>query len=319
MITPREFTNFENRTTLRCRPTSNSRSLKSQNGNSPVTTLVLLALLFLCLGIVVFYVIGQTSSSGPQQTAVSISQPVTETLDVLVPIQKIDTGMQLDPSMFRKETRAVVGGSANIVTSFDQLRSAYAASFIAAGEPVMLDYITSNPPLNQIQAKIPDGFRAVTMSVDSTTSVEGWARAGAKVDVMLSPTRVQKPTLTVIVQNAKVLSASRSTSGEPGASPSDPKAQTTVTLMVTGDDAAKIQLAAKAGTLSLALRGDEDTVESPQNTTIGIETILGVGTKQPTQQVQTEGKVTVGGRDYFIVAGKLLSPEEVAALNGKPQ
>lgn len=291
----------------------------SQRGNSSVTTIILLGLLLLCVGIVVFYVVGSKAGVASQQAAQAAPQPATETLDVLVPVHKIDVGTQLDPSMFRKETRAIVGGSANIVTSFDQLRAAYAASFIAAGEPVLLDYITSNPPLNQIQAKIPDGFRAVTMSVDSTTSVEGWARSGAKVDVMLSPTRAQKPTLTVIVQNAKVLSASRSTSGEPGASPADPKAQTTVTLMVTGDDAAKIQLAARSGTLSLALRGDEDTVESPQNTTIGIDSILGVGTKRPTQEVQTEGRVTVGGKEYYIVAGKLLSPEEVSALNAKQQ
>lgn len=291
------------------------RASSAQRGQSPISTLLLVVLLFVCVGIVVYYLVGQAGKAAPQQAARSAPQPATETLDVLVPIQKIDTGTQLDPSMFRKETRAIVGGSANVVTSFEQLRSGYAVSFIAAGEPVLLDYITSNPPLNQIQGKIPDGFRAVTVAVDSTTSVEGWARAGAKVDVMLSPARAQKPTLTVIVQNAKVLSASRSTSGDPGASPTDPKEQTTVTLMVTGDDAAKIQLAAKSGTLSLALRGDEDTVESPQNSTIIIDSVLGIGPKSPTQEVQSEGKVIVGGKEYLIVGGKLLSPEEVAALN----
>ena len=291
---------------------------KAQRGNSPVSTLLLVVLLFACVGVVVYYLVGKRGAPAQQQPVpLAAPQPATETLDVLVPVQKIDTGAQLDPTMFRKETRAIVGGSANVVTSFDQLKNAYAASFIAAGEPVLLDYITSNPPLNQIQAKIPDGFRAVTMSVDSTTSVEGWARSGAKVDVMLSPTRAQKPTLTVIVQNARVLSASRSTSGDPGASPTDPKAQTTVTLMVTGDDAAKIQLAAKSGTLSLALRGDEDTVESPQNTTLTIDSVLGIESKKGPQQVQTEGKVTVGGKEYLIVEGKLLSPEEVASLSAK--
>lgn len=293
------------------------RESVDQRGQSAITTLLLVVLLFACVGVVVYYLVGQGGKTVLQQTVRTAPQPVTETLDVLVPIQKIETGAQLDPSMFRKETRAIVGGSANLVTGFDQLKSAYAVSFIAAGEPVLLDYITSNPPLNQIQAKIPDGFRAVTMAVDSTTSVEGWARAGAKVDVMLSPARAQKPTLTVIVQNAKVLSASRSTSGDPGASPADPKEQTTVTLMVSGDDAAKIQLAAKSGTLSLALRGDEDTVESSQNSTIVIDSVLGIGPKKPAQEVQTEGRVVVGGKEYLIVAGKLLSAEEVAALSSK--
>ena len=106
---------------------------RNQRGNSSVTTLLLLGLLLVCVSIVVFYLIGQKTGAGPQLAAQSAPQPVAETLDVLVPLRKIDVGTQLDPSMFRKETRAIVGGSANIVTSFEQLRAAYAASFIAAG------------------------------------------------------------------------------------------------------------------------------------------------------------------------------------------
>jgi Flp pilus assembly protein CpaB len=130
---------------------------------------------------------------------------------------------------------------------------------------------------------------------------------------MLAPVKAEKPSLTVIVQNAKVLSASRSTASEPGDAPAGPTEQTTVTVMVTGADAAKLQLAAKAGTLSLALRGDEDTVESPQNTTVGIESVLGIATKSGTKEPQTEGRVKVGGKEFVIVEGKLVSADDFAA------
>jgi len=283
-----------------------------------VSTPALVALLLICVATVAYYAL--MMQKAPQSVAATAVAPerASETLDVLVPVEKIEAGTQLDPGMFRKETRAITGGSSNVITGFEQLKSAYAASFIAAGQPVLLDYITTNPPLNQIQAKIPDGFRAVTLTVDSTTSVEGWARAGAKVDIMLSPLKAEKPSLTVIVQNAKVLSASRSTTSEPGEAPSAPTDQTTVTVMVTGQDAAKLQLAAKAGTLSLALRGDEDTVESPQNTTVGIESVLGIAPKSGTKEPQAEGRVKVGDKEFIIVEGKLVSAEDFAARRTAP-
>ena len=282
-------------------------------GHNSISTIAIVALLLLCLGTVAYYLVAAKPTQAGQVALATVAQNPSETLDVLVPIEKIEVGTQLDPSLFRKETRAIIGGSANVITGFEQLKGAYAASFIAAGEPVLLDYITSNPPLNQIQAKIPDGFRAVTLAVDSTTSVEGWARAGAKVDILLSPAKSEKPSLTMIVQNAKVLSASRSTTSDPGAPPENPTDQTTVTVMVSGADAAKIQLASNAGSLSLALRGDEDTVESPQNTTVGIESIVGIAAKSGPKELQSEGRVKVGGKEFLIIGGKLVSPEEAAA------
>lgn len=289
----------------------------SGGGQSSVSTAAIVVLLLLCLGTVGYYLTAAKPPPSADTAPATVAQVPAESLDVLVPIEKIEVGMQLDPSLFRKETRAIIGGSANVITGFDQLKGAYAASFIAAGEPVLLDYITSNPPLNQIQAKIPDGFRAVTLAVDSTTSVEGWARAGAKVDIMLAPAKSDKPSLTMIVQNAKVLSASRSTSSDPGAPPDKPTDQTTVTVMVSGPDAAKIQLASNAGTLSLALRGDEDTVESPQNTTVGIDSIVGIAPKSGPKELQSEGRVKVGGKEFLIIGGRLVSPEDAAAQASK--
>ncbi len=283
-------------------------------GQGPaLVNLLLISGLVVCLAIVGFYLFGG-SKPPPQQLPPPPKPSAAETLDVLVPIEKIDVGVQLDAGMFRKETRAIVGGSANVVTNFEQLKGGYAASFIAAGEPVLIDYITTNPPLNQIQAKIPDGFRAVTLAVDATSAVEGWVRAGAKVDVLMTPSRSDRPTLTMIVQNAKVLSAARSTSGDPGAAPMAPGSSTTVTLLVTGDDAARLQLAVKSGALSLALRGDEDTVESAQNATIGIESILGISPKATPNAVASEGRVKVGGKEFLVVDGKLVSEQEAAEM-----
>ena len=279
---------------------------KITRDTSAILNIVIIALLAICVGVVVLYLLSAKQEETPQQ--VVQQQPATELVDVLVPVNEIEAGVQLTAAMFRKETRALVTGSTNIVTSFDQLKSTYAASFMAPGQPLLMDYITAKPPLNQIQANIKDGFRAVTMAVDATTNVEGWARAGANVDVMLSPTQ-GRPTMTIVVQNAKVLSASRSTSGDPGAGPSQPNEKTTITIMVRGEEAAKIQLASESGILSLALRGDEESVASPENSAITIDSILGISTRAPSNEIPIDGRVRVGGKEFKLIGGKLV-PED---------
>jgi Flp pilus assembly protein CpaB len=143
------------------------------------------------------------------------------------------------------------------------------------------------------------------MAVDETTSVEGWARSGAKVDVVLISTVNGRGTATIIVQNAKVLSG-----GGPQKEKSGSQAQAvsgTVTLMVTVEEAAKIQLASSTGILSLTLRGDEDTIESINNASISIDSIL-AGEQGPSKpaEIPSEGKIKIDGREFLIVRGKLV-------------
>lgn len=277
----------------------------SSSGLNPVA-LVALFLMLACFGIAAFYFISQTKPTEDAQ--VSAPSPQFDVVDVLVAVDKIDAGIALEPILFRKESRASLSVGPSRVSSYDQLKGAYSASFIAAGQPLLSEYVTFRKPVNQVQANIPDGYRAVSIAVDETTSVEGWARAGAKVDVLLTSTVNGRSTATVIVQNAKVLSGG-------GAEERKEKGErvevTTVTLMVTVEEATKIQLASNeaqssSGSLSLVLRGDEDTIESPTNSSISLESILnGENGNKPTE-IPPEGSITIDGRVFLIVRGRLV-------------
>jgi pilus assembly protein CpaB len=211
--------------------------------------------------------------------------------------------------MFRKESKLATALAPSALKSFDDIRGGYAASYMPAGQPVVSDYVTLKQPVNQIQANIPDGYRAVALAVDNTTSVEGWARPGAKVDVMLAAAVNGQAALSVIIQNAKVLSAGRSTGNPPAGEKALPVS--TVTIMVTVDEAAKLQLASSSGVLSLALRGDEDTIESEANTTVLVDSLLAVEGPKGPAPITSEGRVVVDGKVFLIIGGKLV-PEEVA-------
>ena len=257
----------------------------------------------------------------PAQPAAPVIQPtpsaapVVELIDCLVATEKIEAGTPLDPTRFKKETRPVISSSSRVVTSFEKLRGAYAASFIAAGQPLLADYLTNKAPVNEIQANIAEGFRAVAVSVDDVSNVEGWVRAGAKVDVMLASELSGKPVITLLAQNAKVLSAGKV---RDDASAGKQKGPTTITIMVTVEEATKIQLASSSGVMSLSLRGDEDTVESSDNQTVTLDTVFGLATPQPQVGPPREGRITFGGRNYVIIGGKLVPEDsELAQSPGK--
>ncbi|MCI5065444.1 Flp pilus assembly protein CpaB [bacterium] len=262
----------------------------------------LLFLLFAGLAVLFLQSTGGGDPQSPARAPVVVEReaPMKMT-SVLVPIQEIQTGVPLEPRMFRKETRPQVGVSERAVKDFEEIRSHYARSLIVPGQPLHKEYITSIRPTNILTANIPEGFRAVTIRTDSRTSVEGFVRPGAKVDVEWATRINGAPGVVTIVENAKVLSAERQTqeaAKQGGAVPS------TVTLLVTAADSKKIQLASTTGKLSLSLRGDEDTGRSQGGTGITIKDLL-PGNKRKTQE-NVDGVVTIGGVRWLLVEGKLV-------------
>jgi pilus assembly protein CpaB len=109
-----------------------------------------------------------------------------------------------------------------------------------------------------LPALIPPGMRAVSVRVNEVVSVAGFVTPGTRVDVLLtgSPTGSGEQQTTTVLQNVAVLASGhtleRTSSGE---------AQNTavITLLVTPDDAQRLTLAAKQGSIQLALRNPLDT------------------------------------------------------------
>jgi pilus assembly protein CpaB len=297
-------------------PIKASGGFNRKKGSEPLRVAFLGGSLLVIIAAI--FVVQSISTEQPAQlppTPTPLPAPVVELVDCLVAVEKIEAGTPLDPSRFKKETRPVISGGTSVITGFDQLRGAYAASFIAAGQPLLKDYITTKAPVNEIQANIPEGFRAVAVAVDDVSNVEGWVRAGAKVDVMLASTVARKPVITLLAQNAKVLSTGKLQGGKGGRGGGG---ATTITIMVTVDEATKIQLAASSGVMSLALRGDEDTVESADSQTVTLDGVLGIGTPRPASGPPQEGRITFGGRNYVIVGGKLVPEQAVETGQPKP-
>ncbi|MCB0334911.1 MAG: Flp pilus assembly protein CpaB, partial [Bdellovibrionales bacterium] len=240
----------------------------------------------------------------PPTVVVKEKAPEIKMVDVLIPIQDLPSGQQFEPTFFRVEKRPEVAVDPRIVRSYEQVNGQFAKTLIIAGQPLHADYVTATRPVSAISASIPAGYRAVTINVNATSSVEGWAAPGSKVDVVWSSVVNSKNQITTIVHNAKVLSANRQV-----AQSNDPAAPvpTTVTLLVTAKDAQKITLATTSGTLALALRGDSDTGKVDYSGSITLDDLLG-SSKKPEQEPQTHynGTVVIDGKSWNVDSfGKL--------------
>ena len=236
-------------------------------------TLMLGSLLFL-LAVVIFVVMNESgkneqASSAPQVKAPSktvikqVSDPV-QMVEVVVPVRNISQGEELQQNLLAKVSRPVSGLSNDAGRNYEDLAGKYAKVSLTALEPVNLSDIGTEQPVNIIADKIPNGYRAVTISVNATTGVEGWASPGAMVDVHWLTDINGKKAVVLLVQNAKVLSAERQVDPAAASTVLSP-IPTTVTLLVSERDAQKVSLAVTAGSLVLHLRGaDSGKVTSPE-------------------------------------------------------
>ena len=228
--------------------------------------------LIICGGVFLFIYSAPSEAKQAPVTTVVEKEPAVRMIDVLIPTRTIDSGEALQSNMFRQEPRAEASVSERIVRDMSEIQGSFARSVIMPGEPLNRDYLTGVRPTNAITTNIPEGFRAVTISVDVKSGVEGWARPGARVDVAWTSNLLGKPGLTVIVQNALVLSAERQLSAN--ADPNTP-VPSTISLLVTAKDAAKIQLASTTGQLTLSLRGDRDHGKGTGFSDITVYDLLG--------------------------------------------
>ncbi|NDC36813.1 MAG: Flp pilus assembly protein CpaB [Proteobacteria bacterium] len=235
----------------------------------------------------------------PKPTPVA---PAEERVEVLVPIKEIKNGEFLTPSMFKLQQTPRYLAGPNSVTSLSEIEGRFAAGDMAADTPINRGLISNLQAANDLIAKIPVGYRGVSIQTDPITSVEGWARPGAAVDVYWLGMFNGQQASQVIVQNARVLSSERST--RPQADPTN-LPPSTVTLMVSEKEAVRIALASSEGKLVLQLRGANDSAKT--SSLDGIKRLQDVFDGGTSEKV--EGVVRVPGRGGEV--------EEMVLIDGQ--
>ncbi len=202
-----------------------------------------------------------TSLKKVSKSTVSMAEPLTVTL--YTPEKSVPVGVQLSTVRFREVLWPKNQVFEDAVTNLKDVMNFYTVEVLEPGTPLRFRQISSEPIV--VSLPLSPGMRAVSIEVDETTSVEGFARPGTRVDVTLTYRNPKNKSLEtrIIVHNARVLSLG----GDPtvlsaGKGPEARKSQprrTTLTLEVTPEEALVIQTAKQSGRLGLIMRAPDDS------------------------------------------------------------
>jgi Flp pilus assembly protein CpaB len=296
-----------------------------------VQFVVLSVVFFICIiGVVAFVHFSSVKSDASTETIQNQVVAAEGYVDVLVPIQTIPAGVALKPEQFKvdKKSEGLVTNEAP--RTFEDIRGQYTRGVLLANQPINTDYLTMLQPVNALTASIPAGHRAIAISVDATSSVEGWAQPGARVDVIWVTSYSGRRTASVVAANAKVLSANRRIEGSgvtiqrngggAGKGNEKPKQEevipATVTLLLSAHDAMRVRLAALHGRLSLVLRGTDDAGVVGNSMPIG-EGVLYSGVNQGQMPAKPRNLVDVTVKDPTTGAQEKLVFENGQRVDSK--
>ena len=132
---------------------------------------------------------------------------------------------------------------------------------ITASTPLVSASLSKLAGADGIPATIEPGYRAVSVTINDVSGVAGLIQAGAHVDVLFTrPGTMSEAITSTILQNVKVLAIGHSVQPNQAVDLKAPKVPV-ATLVVTPEQAQKLELAKNEGRISLALRNPLDHTE----------------------------------------------------------
>ena len=160
---------------------------------------------------------------------------------------------------------------------------------IYAGEPVRAERFTKAQEESLVEGRIPLGMRAVTVNADDTARIGGLLERGSLVDVLVNRREEAEPVSETVLQGVRVLAMGEQALGSTGANSS----WSTLTLLVTPQQAARLGSALECGKLMFSLRNRVDlSTESMSDVAYG----LGAGKRTLTSSNATRSARTTNVR-----------------------
>jgi pilus assembly protein CpaB len=234
--------------------------------------------------------------------------PEFNVVEVPVPDRPVGAGVTMRDVPIRLEKFPEHQLPQGVVRDAGRVRDAVTLVALPGGLPI-LDVNLGSPDeaSNPLVGRIPPGMRAMTVRVDATSAVEGWARSGSVVDVLL----VEKNKTTVVAEQVKIISTERSLSAAVSLDTSA-AIPSTVTLLVTQEQCLAINTAVAVGKIAFALRSSADA-DKWRDSDFDANDLSGSSGKKAPAKV--EGVISFGAgsnkRNYALVDGKWLPSDSM--------
>lgn len=189
-----------------------------------------------------------------------------EALPVVTAAVDVRRGQMLEAKMLKLSHYPKQDVPKGAFTSFDDAIGRTAVFSLVANEPIVTGKLAEKGAGRGLAAMIPNGLRAFTIETPHLASdVGGFLMPGNHVDVLLTTTQGGSETgggvTATLLQNVQVLAVAQKTEAPEDSKPIQNDIKI-VTLLVTPDQAAKLDLGMNKGLLHLALRNPGDDREA---------------------------------------------------------
>jgi pilus assembly protein CpaB len=230
--------------------------------------------------------------------------PNVRTLDVVVAKADLERGaiVGTDNMAVRKVPAEFVPGTAITPGYFGNVEGARLAVPMRSGE-ILLRGTLEGADTATFATKIASGVRAITLSVDEVNAMAGLLQPNDRVDLYYTakPARAGASELTALLMQ-KVLILATGRQVRPSVADSDqpgvPRAFSTITIEATPEQAQRLILAQKSGTLTAVLRAPADS-QPIVATAMDASTLLGGQKVRAARGRGLTTEIIIGGRGHL--------------------
>lgn len=187
-----------------------------------------------------------------------VQQAMVKSVDIVVAARDLPLGSKIDPASVRLTRWARDSVPPGAFSDPQAVINAFVKDSFITNEPIVSDKLfTGAKTAGVMPLLIPAGMRAMSVPVDEVSDIAGFVLPHTKVDVLVAvsgngPT--EKPFSKIVLQNVEVLAVAQ----EIEHTHDQPQVVKVVTLVVTPQEAERLALASREGTLHLAMRSYND-------------------------------------------------------------
>jgi len=215
--------------------------------------------------VVVAVLIGAAASSFvyKQMQQVAVVKPITMGKVVVASI-RLPLGTRLEPNHLKMVPWPEDEPMPGMFTRPEDCLNRALITSVVENEPILESKLAPEKAGAGLPATIPEGMRAVSVSVNDVVAVAGFVLPGTMVDVLVTGSLEGRggnsQTLTrTILENVRVLAAGQKVEQD---KEGKPQTVPVITLLVSPEDANKLTMASMEGRIQLALRNTIDTARA---------------------------------------------------------
>lgn len=217
----------------------------------PVIFVALAALAAMLASVVVY--------SALKKREAEVQQAMARTVYVVVAAADLPLGTKIDPGQVKLARWSADAMPEGAFNNPSQVVGSFVKNQFVVNEPIVANKLfLGQRTAGVMPLLIPPGMRAVSVPVDEVSDIAGFVLPHTHVDILVAlsdPATGNKPFSKIVLQNVEVLAVAQ----EVEKKKDEPELVKVVTVLVSPQDAERLELATHQGTLRLAMRNYSDS------------------------------------------------------------